>query len=150
MKRLLIVLGLIGVVHISSGLNSSLTLLNPKKEINDNLNAELLSPLTPAFTEIDGNLFLAIQAEEVLNIEDGDVVEFVFGRKSRLISFHINDINQDLIDKGDAQLFVMVHQELALKLKSSRLKEVNIISNKNPYSIQINEFWVPDNYLTSL
>jgi hypothetical protein len=150
MKRLLIVLGLIGVVHISSGLNSSLTLLNPKKEINDNLNAELLSPLTPAFTEIDGNLFLAIQAEEVLNIEDGDVVEFVFGRKSRLISFHINDINQDLIDKGDAQLFVMVHQELALKLKSSRLKEVNIISNKNPYTIQINEFWVPDNYLTIL
>jgi hypothetical protein len=150
MKRLLIVLGLIGVVHISSGLNSSLTLLNPKKEINDNLNAELLSPLTPSFTEIDGNLFLAIQAEEVLNIEDGDVVEFVFGRKSRLISFHINDINQDLIDKGDAQLFVMVHQELALKLKSSRLKEVNIISNKNPYTIQINEFWVPDNYLTIL
>lgn len=150
MKRLLIVLGLIGVVHISSGLNSSLTLLNPKKEINENHSAELLSPLTPAFTEIDGNLFLAIQTEEILNIQDGNVVEFVFNRNSRLISFHINDINQDLIDKGDAQLFVMVHQDLALKLRSSRLKAVNVISNDNPYSIEINDFWVPDNYLTSL
>ena len=150
MKRLLIVLGFIGVVHISSGLNTSLTLLNPKKEINENLSAELLSPLAPAFTEIGGNLFLAIQTEEVLNIEDGAVIEFVFTRNSRLISFHINDINQDLIDKGDAQLFIMVHQELALKLRSNRLKAVNIISNDNQHSIEVNEFWVPDNYLSRL
>ena len=150
MKRLLVILGLIGVVHISTGLNSSATLLNPKKEINDSRSAELLSPLSPLFTELEGNLFLAIQTIEKIYVEDGDVVEFVFSRKSRLISFHINDINQDLIDKGEAQLFVMVHHDLALKLRSNRLKEINITSNGNTFSIPVNNYWVPDNYLTSL
>ena len=126
MKRLLVILGLIGVIHVSTGLNSSASLINSKKEINDSLNAEILSPLTPLFTELDGNLFLAIQTEEHINVEDGDVVEFIFNRKSKLVSFHINDINQDLIDKGEAQLFVMIHQDLALNEQDIHLDNISL------------------------
>lgn len=150
MKRLLMILGLIGIVHISTGLNSSTTLLDPKKGVNDSINAELLSPLTPSFTELDGNIFLAIQTDTKIDVKDGDVVEFVFGLKSRMVSFHINDANQQLVDTGKAQIFVMVHRDLALKLKSDRLKEIKITNEGNTLSIPVNKFWVPDNYLTSL
>ena len=150
MKRLLIILGLIGVVHVTIGLNPSTTLLNPKKEISDSRSTGILSPLTPTFTELDGNLFLAIQSDDNIKVADGDVVEFVFGRNSKLISFHINDINQDLIDKGEAQLFVMIHQDLALKLRSNRLRDINVINNGKKYAIPVDNYWVPDSYLTSL
>lgn len=150
MKRLFLVLGLISVIHVSSGFNTTAKLLNPKKEVSDTYSADLLSHVTPAFTQVEGNLFLAIKTESKLEVEDGDVVEFVFNKRKRIISFHVNEVNQDLIKTGDASLFVMVHSDLALTLKSHRLKRINIRHNDEVYSLPVDTFWVPHQYLTSL
>ena len=150
MKRLFILLGFIGVIHVSAGFNTSAKLLNPKKEVNATYSADLLSLITPSFTQVDGNMFLAIKTEGQVEIEDGDVVEFIFNKRTRIISFHVNDINQDLINTGNASLFVMVHNELALSLKSQRLKRINIKHNDEVISIQVDKFWIPHQYMTSL
>ena len=150
MKRLFILLGFIGVIHVLAGFNTSVKLVNPKKGVNDTYGADLLSLVTPAFTQVDGNMFLAINTEGQVEIEDGDVVEFIFNKRTRIISFHVNDINQDLINTGNASLFVMVHNELALSLKSQRLKRINIRHNDEVISIQVDKFWIPHQYMTSL
>ena len=150
MKRLFILLGLIGVIHVSSGFNTTTKLLNPKKDVSDTYSADLLSNVTPAFTQVEGNLFLAIKTEGQIEVEDGDVVEFVFNKRTRIISFHVNEINQDLINTGDASLFVMVHNDLALTLKSNRLKRINIKHNDEIITIPVDRFWVPHQYLSSL
>jgi hypothetical protein len=150
MKRLFILLGFIGVIHVLAGFNTSVKPHNPKKEVNDAYSADLLSLITPSFTQVDGNMFLAIKTEGQVEIEDGDVVEFIFNKRTRIISFHVNDINQDLINTGNASLFVMVHNELALSLKSQRLKRINIKHNDEIISIQVDKFWIPHQYMTSL
>lgn len=150
MKRLFILLGLIGVIHVSAGFNSSANLLRTKKEINETYSIGLLSIMTPTFTQLDGNLFLAIRTEGPIEVEDGDVIEFIFGRKTRLVSFHVNEINQDLINTGNANLFVMVHNDLALALKKHRLKHINVKHNGEVYSYEVNKFWAPDQYMASL
>jgi hypothetical protein len=150
MKRLFILLGLIGVIHVLAGFNTSAKLINPKKEVNDVYSVELLSGITPAFTQVDGNMFLAINTDAQIEIEEGDVVEFVFNKRTRIISFHVNDINQDLINTGNASLFVMVHDDLALSLKSHRLKRINITHENKVYSIAVDKFWMPHQYMTSL
>jgi len=150
MKKLFILLGLIGVIHVSAGFNSSAKLLRTKKEINETYSIGLLSLMTPSFTQLDGNLFLAIKTEGSIEVEDGDVIEFIFGRKTRLISFHVNEINQDLINTGNANLFVMVHNDLALALKKHRLKNINVKHDGEVYSYEVNKFWTPDQYMTSL
>ena len=150
MKRLFILLGLIGVIHVLAGFNTSAKLINPKKEVNDAYSVDLLSRITPAFTQVDGNMFLAINTEGQIEIEDGEVVEFVFNKRIRIISFHVNDINQDFIDTGNASLFVMVHNDLALSLKSHRLKRIIIKHDNKVYSIAVDKFWAPHQYLTSL
>jgi hypothetical protein len=150
MKRLFILLGLIGVINVLAGFNTSVNPHNPKKEVNDAYSEELLSLITPSFTQLDGNMFLAIDTEGQVEIEDGDVVEFIFNKRTRIISFHVNDINQDLIKTGNASLFVMVHDELALSLKSRRLKRINIKHNDEVISIQVDQFWIPHQYMTSL
>jgi len=150
MKRLFILLGVIAVIHVLAGFNTSVKLVNPKKEVSDTYSADLLSLVTPEFTQVEGNLFLAIKTEGKLEVEDGDVVEFVFNKRKRIISFHVNEINQDLINTGDASLFVMVHSDLALTLKSHRLKRINIKHNEEVFSLPVDTFWVPHQYLTSL
>jgi hypothetical protein len=147
MQRLFILLALIGVTQIISGFNTSATLVNPLTEIDEDTESNVL---TPRFTELDGNLFIAVKTDDNIEVEDGDVVEFVFNKKTKLISFHINDINQNLIDTGEANLFVMVHQDLALKLRSHRLKQINVIHNGKKQTIKINKFWLPDAHLGSL
>ena len=150
MKRLFILLGLIGVIHVLSSFNYKATLLNTKKEINDIYSVGLMSSMTPAFTELDGNLFLAIKTEGHIKVEDGDVIEFIFGKKTKLISFHVNEINQDLIDTGNANIFVMVHHDLALMLKSNRLKQIKVSHNGEVQSFVVNKFWAPDQNMASL
>ena len=150
MKRLFILLGLIGVIHVSVGFNSSAKLLSTKKEINDTYSIGLLSLMTPSFTQLDGNLFLAIKTTGPIEVEDGDVIEFIFGKKNRLISFHVNEINQDLINTGNADLFVMIHNDLALALKSHRLKHINVMHNGDTYSSEVNKFWAPDQFMANL
>ena len=109
-----------------------------------------MSSMTPAFTELDGNLFLAIKTEGYIKVEDGDVIEFIFGKKTKLISFHVNEINQDLIDTGNANIFVMVHHDLALMLKSNRLKQIKVSHNGEVHSFMVNKFWAPDQNMASL
>ena len=150
MKRLFILLGLIGVIHVSVGFNSSAKLLSTKKEINDTYSVGLLSLMTPSFTQLDGNLFLAIKTTGPIEVEDGDVIEFIFGKKTKLISFHVNEINQDLIDTGNANIFVMVHHDLALMLKSNRLKQIKVSHNGEVHSFVVNKFWAPDQNMASL
>ena len=150
MKRLFILLGFIGVIHVIAGFNTSVKLINSKKGANHTYSADLLSLVTPAFTQVDGNMFLAINTEGSIYIEDGDIVEFVFNKRTMIISFHVNDINQDLINSGNASLFVMVHNELALSLKSQRLKRINIKHNDDVYSLPIDKFWIPHQNMTSL
>lgn len=150
MKRLFILLGLIGVINVLAGFKTSVLPHNPKKEVNDAYSVEILSLVTPSFTQLDGNMFLAINIEDKVEIEDGDVVEFIFNKRTRIISFHVNDINQDLINTGNASLFVMVHNELALSLKSQRLKRIKIKHNDEVISIQVDKFWIPHQYMTSL
>jgi hypothetical protein len=150
MKRLFILLGLIGVIHVSAGFNSSANLLRTKKEINDTYSVGLLTPITPSFTQLNGNLFLAIKTASPIEVEDGDVVEFIFGRKTSLISFHVNESNQEIINTGNASLFVMVHNDLAIALKKHRLKHINVRHNSELYSYEVNKFWAPDQYMTSL
>lgn len=150
MKRLFILLGLIGVIHVSAGFNTSAKLGYPKKELKDAYSADLRSFIKPSFTQIDGSMFLAINTDAQIEIEDGDVVEFTFNNRTRIISFHVNDINQDFIDTGNASLLVMVHNELVLSLKSHRLKRI-IIRHKNvTYSLPVDAFWMPHQYMTSL
>ena len=62
--------------------------------------------------------------------------------KKTLKSFHVNDVNQDILDNGDADLLVMVHQDLALALKSNKLIKftLNLIELGKLFSYnQINE-----------
>ncbi|RLD19635.1 MAG: hypothetical protein DRI71_11510 [Bacteroidetes bacterium] len=150
MKRLFILIGLIGVLQVVAGFNTSAKLLNPKKEGGGKYSTSVLSTMTPTFTHLDGNLFLAIATENDISIEDGDVVEFIFEKGSKLISFHVNEINQDLINTGEASLFVMVHNDLALKLRSHRLQKIIVIHHNEEYSIEVNKIWTPDQYMTSL
>ena len=143
-------LGFIGVIHVTTGINSSAKLISPKKDLNDIYNASLLSPVTPSYTQLKGNLFLAIETENAIKVEDGDVIEFVFSKHSNVSSFHVNEINQDLIDTRKASLFVMVHNDLALALRSHRLIEVNVHHNDEVSTLDVGQFWVPDQHLASL
>jgi hypothetical protein len=150
MKRLFILIGLIGVLQVAAGFNTSAKLLNPKKEGGDYFRSGVLSTITPTFTHLDGNLFLAIATSSDISVEDGDVVEFIFEKGSKLISFHVNEINQDLINKGDASLFVMVHNDLALKLRSHRLQQIIVKHDNEEYSLEVNNIWAPDQHMTNL
>ena len=149
MKRLFILLGIIGVIHVTAGSGTAVKLVNPKKEINNNYSVGLLSLVTPLYTHLEGNLFLAIKTAGQLEVEDGDVVEFIFDKNTSHVSFHVNEINQDLINTGDASLFVMVHNDLALSLRAHRLRQINVKHDDDIYSLIVNKFWTPDQYMTS-
>ncbi len=149
MKKLFVILGFIGVINVAA-LNSSAKLPNPRKNISDDHLTGILSAVTPLFTQLDGNLFLAIQTQEPIEVTDGTAVEFVFDENAKVISFHINDANQNLINTGVANLFVMIHHDLALKLRSTRLKEINVLQGKNVTKIPVDRFWIPSQNLINL
>ena len=133
------------MIHVSNGLDT------PAKATASVLaSGDATGEITPLFTQLEGNLFLAIKTTANLDVEDGDVVEFIFDKKNSLVSFHVNEINQDLIDTGNANLFVMIHSELALKLKSHRLQEIKISHNNEVYTLKVDNFWAPDQYMASL
>jgi hypothetical protein len=146
MKKLFILFGLIGVIHVASGF----MVVSPDMDDNDSSILVDSSPMKPLFTTLDGNMFLAITSEEQIKVEDGDVVEFVFDKRNKFISFHVNDSNQDVIDTGEANLFVMISNELALSLKSHRLQEVRVINDGHVYVLVVNKFWTPDEFMSSL
>jgi hypothetical protein len=146
MKKLFILFGLIGVIHVLSGF----MLLEPEKKDNNSSISGTNKPMKPMFTTLDGNMFLAITTEAPINVDDGDVVEFVFDKRNKFISFHVNDTNQDVIDTGEANLFVMISNELALSLKSHRLQAINVIHDGQVYVLAVDSFWTPDEYLGSL
>jgi hypothetical protein len=150
MKRLFILIGFVGVINVTAGFNTSAKLLSPKKEAHGTYNIDLLSTMKPSYTYLDGNLFLAIKTNKQLTVEDGDVVEFRFEKSNKLISFHVNEINQNLINTGDANLFVMIHNDLALKLKSHRLKQIIVNHDNEAYKLEVNSFWAPDQFMTNL
>lgn len=142
MKKLLVILALISVINVTA-FNASARLFNPKKKFNIEYSTKFLAPVTPQFTLLEGNIFLAIKTDEYLEAVDGDIIEFVFKDKTKLISFHINDSNQELIDTGSANLFVMIHQDLALRLRSTRLKEINLHHDNQIINIPVDDFWIP-------
>ena len=149
MKRIFILIGLVGVINVTAGINTSAKLLSPKKDVHGN-NIDLLSTMKPSYTYLDGNLFLAIKTSKQLTVEDGDVVEFRFEKSNKLISFHVNEINQNLINTGEANIFVMIHNDLALKLKSHRLKQIIVNHDNEVYKLEVNSFWAPDQFMTNL
>ena len=148
MKILFVLLSFIGMIHVSGGIDATDNSPGTRNEIKNDDGTH--SQSTPSFTQLDGNLFLAIKTESQIKVADGDVVEFIFSKKTKLVSFHVNEINQDLIDSGEANIFVMVHNDLALSLKSHRLQKINIRHNNKVYSLSVNEFWTPDQFMTSL
>jgi len=149
MKKLFVILAFIGVIN-ATAFNSSARLPNPKKKTVIVDSTDILTPVTAQFTQLDGNLFLAIKVAGQIEAEDGDIIEFIFNNNDKLVSFHINDSNQELIDTGKANLFVMVHHDLALALKSTRLKEINFIQKNQSVLIQVDSFWVPSHNIHNL
>ncbi|GEM_PF-5215911 len=105
-------------------------------------------PARPVFITLADNIFLAIKVNRPLTVTDGDVVEFVFGKKAKLVTFHINDINQDMLDKGEADLLVMVHQDLALALKDKQLDHIIVHHPDGATTIPVKRNWQPDVYLS--
>ena len=103
----------------------------------------------PRFAELDGSLFLAIQTDEALKLNEGTVVEFKFKRKE-LTSFHVNDANQDVLNQGEADVLVMIHQDLALALKSEKLLALKIIDGDQISTYKVNDFWQPHSFLSEL
>lgn len=149
MKKLFVILGFIGILNTLSP-NPSVGLTNPGKKNKDEHMAALNPVIAPIFSQLDGNLFLAVKVPGSLKVDDGTVVEFVFDGKPKMISFHINDINQNLIDSGEADLFVMIHHDLALLLKSTRLKELHVINGSDAINVPVGKFWIPGENLAQL
>ncbi len=146
MKKIFILIAIITILKISTGSDSSAN-RGVKPEITI---AKTEPSIVPKFTKLDGNLFLALNLEDSVNLADGTVIEFDFGRKNKIVSFHVNDINQEIIDSGKADVFVMIHQDLALELRNERLNGIKIHSFNEDISIPVGQHWKPDQYLVSL
>jgi hypothetical protein len=147
MRTILITLILVGVIKGLSG-----TEINAAKSNEITYSDSFIRPTLstePQFAELGGSLFLAIETQEDLVLDDGAVIEFKF-KGEALKSFHVNDVNQDVLDQGDADVLVMIHKDLALALKSKRLKEIIITDGDEVTTYEVGEFWQPHNYLTSL
>jgi hypothetical protein len=147
MRTILITLILVGIME---GLSGSVIISDFDKEIARVEKPRTAAKLTePRFTKLDGSLFLAVQTGDSLVLDEGAVVEFQFKRKN-LKSFHVNDANQNVLNHGDADILVMIHQDLALALKNEKLVELRIIDGDKISSFKVDEFWQPHTYLTSL
>lgn len=148
MRSIFIILVLVGLVKGLTGAdignaNSTASLM----ETNDGI--EVMNP-EPHFTELKGNLFLAVQTPQKLNLEEGAIVEFQFKRNGSVKSFHVNDVNQDVLNQGDADLLVMVHDDLAQALRSHKLMKMKITSGSEVTVVPVNDFWPPHDYLATL
>jgi len=44
----------------------------------------------------------------------------------------------------------MIHNDLALKLKSHRLKQIIVNHDNEVYKLEVNSFWAPDQFMTNL
>ncbi len=144
MKRKIIILGL-----LSAMLNISAKFVVNKSTAHGiaGNEATVEMPARPVFITLADNIFLAIKVNRPVAVTDGDVVEFVFGKKDKLVTFHINDINQDMLDKGEADLLVMVHQDLALALKDKQLDHLIVHHPGRATTIPVKRNWQPDVYL---
>ena len=146
MKKIFILIAIITLLKITTGVDSS---AGRSTETVDT-SAYNVPVIVPQFTELDGNLFLALDLQDSLVLSDGDIVEFNFGRNNKLISFHVNDINQEIIDSGNANVFVMIPQDLAIELKNERLSSIRIKSSEKEVVVPVNQRWQPDQYIVSL
>ena len=146
MKKIFILIAIITLLKITTGVDSS---AGRSTETVDT-SAYNVPVIVPQFTELDGNLFLALDLQDSLFLSDGDIVEFNFGRNNKLISFHVNDINQEIIDSGNANVFVMIPQDLAIELKNERLSSIRIKSSEKEVVVPVNQRWQPDQYIVSL
>lgn len=148
MRSIFIVLVLVGVAKGLSGVG----ITDENRFENPFIVASESSDLKtqPMFAELKGSLFLAVQTSNGLRLNDGAVVEFQFKKNGSVKSFHVNDANQDVLNQGEADLLVMVHEDLALALKSEKLMKVKITSGDEVTTLRINDYWPPHVYLTNL
>ena len=105
--------------------------------------------LEPRFADLNGSLFLALQTDIGHSLEEGTVVDFVFKRQT-IKSFHVNGANQDVLNQGEADVLVMIHQDLALALKTEKLLEIKISGNGRTAAFKVGEIWAPHTYLSKL
>ncbi len=101
----------------------------------------------PHYINLDGTLFLAIDTPVRLQLDDGDVVEFVFDDGSKKVSFHINEANQQVVKTTYASVFVLVPHDMALALRDKAIKKINIHSHYGDYVLTVNQHWIPHLYL---
>lgn len=147
MRTILITLILVGAIKGLSGTDMNAAQRDETTTSDSFIRPTLITQ--PQFAELGGSLFLAIETQRGLSLNDGAVVEFKFKGKA-LKSFHVNDVNQDVLDQGEADVLVMIHKDLALALKSNRLQEIIITDGDQVTTYKVGEFWQPHNYLTSL
>jgi len=149
MKKIFVIFIAVGILRGLSGI-----------EINAGNNADQYSAdlrsahneegPVPTYTYLDGNLFLAIDSKKDLHLSEGAIIEFNFGKRKIVKSFHVNDINQDIIDKGDADLFVMIHHDLALSLKNEKLIKIKVIDEGTIYRISVDKQWQPHKLIAQI
>lgn len=148
MRTIFISVVLIGLFESFSGTEIRADI---SKEANS---ARYVTPLTittePHFSEIGGSLFLAVQTEQYLRLAEGAVIQFDFRKNGSIKSFHVNDANQNIIDQGKADILVMIHQELALALRSNKLAGIKVIDGDRVMNFVIDDYWQPHTHLTNL
>ena len=140
MKKIFALLILISILKIPTEVKLSAH-ENPAIEKLSLASADVIAP---EFRSLGGNLFLAIDLKEGLELQDGDVVQFDFGGRNKLVSFHINDRNQTVLDSEEAELFVIIHHDLALMLKDHKLKRIKISHKDETITVPVNQVWAPD------
>ena len=146
MKKIFALLIIIAILKIATGVDSSAH-KNPNIE---EFGLSVSNEIAPEYTALDGNLFLAIDLKQGLTLQSGDVVQFDFGGRNKLVSFHINDRNRTIIDNEEAELFVIIHHDLALMLKDHKLKRIRISHNDEDITVDVNQRWAPDQNLINL
>lgn len=148
MKSIFIILILVGVAKGLSGVGLTDENRSENPYVITSESSDFIAQ--PMFTELNGSLFLAIQTSNEMTLDDGAVVEFQFKKNGTLKSFHVNDANQDVLNQGEADLLVMVHDDLALALKSEKLMKIKIINGDEVSTLRVNDHWPPHIYLTNL
>lgn len=147
MKNIVITILLVGAIRLfySEVLEGQMT----ESVLFENHGEMPLITNDPVFSMLDSSLYLTVHTNQVLGLEDGAVVEFVFEKK-RFRSYHVVDKNYELLENGKADLLVMIQQDLAFALKSERLIGIKVINGDQITDFEIKEFWQPHNYISQL
>ena len=142
MKNIFKMLLLVGAIKVyySTTLEARVNDLNGIEEVK-------LITTEPRFTELGNSLFLAVKTDNSLTLKEGTVVEFIF-KKKNYKTYHVNDSNQDVLDKGDADLLVMVHQDLAVALGNEKLLGIKVVDGDEVSFFNVEEYWQPHNYIS--